>query len=201
MDSSLPFAKLPLDPFLAGLAREVARIAEEAEALCRELTPEQLAWRPSRNGWGVAECFTHLVQAADLFHPRFASAIDRTRAAGAIRRGAWNGSRLGRLFRTLSGARVRIPIPAPPLLRIRGPIPDAYRRFIDREQDFLGLLQRADGLDLGYSTTGSPISRRLRIPLGDGLAILAGHARRHLEQARRVTLNRDFPKRGDAGPR
>ncbi|HXU32668.1 MAG TPA: DinB family protein [Thermoanaerobaculia bacterium] len=195
MPSSAPAASLPLDSHLARLAAEVAEITAETEALCAGLSPAQLSWRPAPNRWGVADCFIHLAQAAEVFHPRFVSAIERTVAAGAKSRGAWKGTWTGRLFRAISGSKVRIPLPAPPALRVVADAPpDAHRRFLAREAELLEILHRADGLDLGFSTTGSPISRRLRIPLGDGLALVVGHARRHLEQARRVTLSPKFPR-------
>ena len=194
MPLSAPPASLPLDPHLARLAAETADISAETETLCAGLSSAQLAWRPAPNRWGVADCFIHLTQSADLFHPRFASAIERTLAAGAKSRGAWKGTWTGRLFRAISGSKVRIPLPAPPALRVTGAPPDAHRRFLAREVELLEILHRADGLDLGFSTTGSPISRRLRIPLGDGLALVVGHARRHLEQARRVTRAAQFPR-------
>ncbi|HEV7670149.1 MAG TPA: DinB family protein [Thermoanaerobaculia bacterium] len=184
----------PSDPHLAGLAREIGKITEETEVLCAGLSPAQLAWRPAPNRWGVADCFMHLAQSAEVFHPRFLSAIERTLAAGARSRGSWKGTWTGRLFRAISGSKVRIPLPAPPALRVADVPPDAHRIFLRRENELLEILRRADGLDLGFSTTGSPISRRLRIPLGDGLALVVGHARRHLEQARRVTQAPQFPR-------
>ncbi len=189
-----PSANLPHDAHLARLAAEVGKITSETETLCAGLSPAQLLWRPAPKRWGVAQCFMHLVQSADVFHPRFSSAIERTLAAGARSPGPWTGTWTGRFFRALSGARVRIPLPAPPALRMPDAPPDAHLVFLKRELDLLDLLRRADGLDLGFSTTGSPISRRLRIPLGDGLALVVGHGRRHLEQARRVTQEPKFPR-------
>lgn len=195
MPLSTPEARLPQDPHLALLATEVRNIMKETEALCDGLSPAQLLWRPAPNRWGVADCFRHLVQAADVFHPRFAAAIERTLTAGAKSRGAWKGSWTGRLFRAVSGSKVRIPVPAPPALRVVAAAPpEAPQVFLRREEELLEIVSRADGLDLGFATTGSPISRRLRIPLGDGLALVVGHARRHLEQARRVTRLADFPR-------
>ncbi len=191
---SSPPSDLPSDPHLARLAGEVARITADTEALCAGLTTAQLAWRPAPKRWGVADCFMHLAQSAEVFHPRFSSAIERTRAAGARSRGSWTGTWTGRFFRLLTGPKVSIPLPAPPALRMPDSPPDAHRLFLEREVELLEILRRADGLDLGFSTTGSPVSRRLRIPLGDGLAMVVGHARRHLEQARRVTMNRGFPR-------
>lgn len=195
MPLSAPAARLPLDPHLARLAAEVVQITAETQALCAGLSPSQLAWRPAPNRWGVADCFIHLTQAAEVFHPRFVSAVERTLAAGARSRGPWKGSWTGRLFRAISGSKVRIPVPAPPALRVVSEAPpDAHRRFLAREAELLEILNRADGLDLGFATTGSPLSRRLRLPLGDGLALVVDHARRHLEQARRVTQAAEFPR-------
>ena len=190
-----PLPSLPLDSHLARLAAEVHEIMAEAEALCEGLSSAQLAWRPSPKKWGVADCFLHLAQTADVFHPRFVGAVERTLAAGAKSRGPFKGTWVGRLFRTVSGSKVRIPVPAPPALRVRTEAPaDAHRIFLRREAELLEIFDRADGLDLEFATTGSPISRRLRLRLGDGLALVVGHARRHLEQARRVTLRSDFPR-------
>ncbi len=193
MPTDPPSANLPFDPHLARLAKEVGKITVETEALCKGLSPAQLLWRPAPKRWGVADCFMHLAQSAEVFHPRFSSAIERTLAAGAKSRGPWKGTWTGRIFAALTGPRGRIPLPAPPALRMPDPPPDAHRLFLDREIELLEILRRADGIDLGYSTTGSPVSRRLRIPLGDGLSMVVGHAWRHIGQARRVTRQSEFP--------
>jgi hypothetical protein len=61
---------------------------------------------------------------------------------------------------------------------------------------FLAVLARAEreGLDLSKVRIASPFLRLLRLPVGAFLEALAGHAQRHLDQARWVTAHPGFPR-------
>lgn len=61
-----------------------------------------------------------------------------------------------------------------------------HLRELVREIHGYGALRSADGLDLARIKVTSPVTRLLRLSLGQWLAGLAGHQRRHLWQARQV---------------
>lgn len=185
------------DPLLVRLRAEANETVKQSRALVANLTPEQLSWRPGPRRWSIAHCFSHLVAIGELYHPRFQKAIERTRAAGAAPKGAprpFRPSWVGRVFLFLSGPS-RIPVPAPPRLR---PLAEADlagpTKFFAQQEELIALLEAADGLDLTHERVGSPVTRRVRLTLAEGLAMIVGHQRRHLEQARRVIATRGFPR-------
>ena len=182
------------DPHLDRLHAEVRAVTAETEALCAGLSPAQLLWCPNPKSWSVAHCFAHLNTTADLYYERVGKGIERTRAAGAQRSGPWRPSLIGRIFLSFTGPRVRWRVPAPPRLMPAGGVTaDAAARFLVRQGELASLLSAADGIDLSFERIGSPLSRRLRLTVGDALTMLVGHERRHLEQARRVTATSGFP--------
>ncbi len=184
------------DPLLLRLRGDLDAITRETRALVADLSNPQLTWRPGARRWSVAHCFAHLVAIGEVYHPRFAKAIERTRAAGATRNGnlrPFRPSLVGRVFLFLSGPSP-IRVPAPPRLRplaeaeVEGPA-----KFLAQQAELLTILEAADGLDLTRERVGSPVTRRLRLTLGEGLSMIVGHQRRHLEQARRVVEDAKFP--------
>jgi hypothetical protein len=66
-------------------------------------------------------------------------------------------------------------------------------RFLACQALLLAAIEGADGLDLNRVRVTTPISRVLRISLGEALALATGHTRRHLDQARRVRAHPRFP--------
>ncbi len=77
-----------------------------------------------------------------------------------------------------------------------GVLPDGEnirRAFRDAGDRWQRCLRRADGLDLVRVKVASPVSPLLRLDLGGALAVQVAHERRHLEQARQVTLEQGFP--------
>ena len=86
----------------------------------------------------------------------------------------------------------------PPRNRLRAPrlyqprpwanptIGEAVQEFAALQDDFIAIVQAADGLDLARIKIASPITRLLRLSLGQWLNGLSGHQRRHIWQAAQV---------------
>ena len=55
-------------------------------------------------------------------------------------------------------------------------------------------MESAKGIDLRRNKVTSPVSKLIRINLGDALLILVVHSQRHLQQIARVRAHPDFPK-------
>jgi hypothetical protein len=68
--------------------------------------------------------------------------------------------------------------------------------FRARLRDTALLLERARRLEWNRIRLASPISRLVRLNLGDCFAINAAHARRHLGQIERIRNRPEFPAIG-----
>ena len=122
--------------------------------------------------------------------------IERARARG-MRRGAeepiaksFIGRRLIAAMRPGSSVRAR----APKVFRPEDkPPPKSWRHFLAGQATTAGLLRDAGGLPLNRLHVASPITRLLRLRLGESLVLLVVHQQRHLLQAPRVREDPHFP--------
>ncbi len=186
--------KLALIEELRDYCEQIENIQEDAQELTAPLDDSQFNWRPSLKQWSISECLAHLNIAAGLDLPLIAAEIERGRAAGLTGQGPF---RYGFFSRWFVGF-----MDAPPKFRVSAP--KAYRppagllkhkvvpEFLSIHQRMLELLIQANGLDLARIKVASPAGP-VKFGLGQRLALLAAHDRRHLWQAWQVRKNRAFP--------
>ena len=76
------------------------------------------------------------------------------------------------------------------------PRPDVFEEFRARQRDTALLLERARALEWSRLHLAAPISRLIRLNLGDCFTIVVAHARRHLGQIERIRGQAGFPAIG-----
>ena len=186
----------PLTDELAGyrdVFRENRAVATE---LCLSLTVPAFNWRPAGGGWSVAECLEHLNISGQLFGEAILLAAARGRAAAVTGSGPFTYGFVTRVVlkgvHPESKTRYRAPkrfVPRP----ITDYDPDrSLGAFALTGERWERCLTAANGLDLARIKVPSPALKLMRFNLGGLLAIQTMHERRHLEQARRVTLQDGF---------
>lgn len=189
---------MPDCPFLAQCAERVEAASSEFEALVGGMTREQAVWRPDPARWSVVECIDHVNRTAELYFRGMGPAIERARARGIEGAAPYrHGTVLGRLVlrvlepgagRTFSAPRIFRParrsfdLPA---------VSDDFRRVVGT---LLGLIEDADGLDLGRVRFANPAIPLLKVNLAEAFEIHSLHIPRHLAQARAVTRSPGYPE-------
>jgi hypothetical protein len=186
-------------PFRSLLA-QVEATARQARELDARLSDRQLVWTPPEGGWGIGQCFEHLIVVADGYDEKLTPRLEEARASlGSPSLVGYRPTWIGRLFvngvkpanpRRFKAPRVFAPPPEPR--------PNVVEVFCERQERLGKLLEQARGVDLSAYTITSPASRLLRFNLGDALLLLVYHAERHLNQATRVTEHPEFPAAADA---
>jgi hypothetical protein len=193
-NGGMPGAAPPADPHLARLWEIAREVVSGTERLTAGLSETQLKWRPAPERWSVAQCFAHLVATGEAYYPRVQGAVEAARAKGIARRRPFRPSWFGARFIAAAGPEVKVKIRAFRVFRpADDPPADSPRRFLAQQQILFRLLADADGLDLERPKVSSPVSRLLRLSLGEALTMLAVHEQRHLLQAERVTREPGFP--------
>lgn len=162
------------------------------ESLVRPLSDAQLRWRPPDGGWSIAEVLEHLCIAYDAYIPLLRESIDSPNARRADEDAPWSATLAGgMLVRSFASDRR---LPAPKIFRPGPePRPDVLDEFLARERELGERLTSARTVDLRGVKMSSPVSRLVRINVGDALGILVQHARRHLGQMVRVRARVGFP--------
>ena len=181
------FAEYRVNSTLAGYAREFSAVRESIEALVAGLSEADLRWRPREGRWSVVECLDHLNNGWKLL-PKLDRKIAEARTAGLLETGPFHRTWFGRAYIRAVEPPVRLRVPAPRRYRprINPPPAEVVPLILGLQDEFVLRVRAADGLDVGAIRMSSPITRHLKMTLGEWFAFLAGHERRHLWQAANV---------------
>lgn len=176
---------------------EVAWIDAEVRRLTEGRPEDQLRWNPSDGCWSISQVFDHLTAANGSYFGPVRGAIDRAQALGKVRRAQrWKPSFFGAmLVRSLQPSTTR-GLPSPKMWRPgSSQRPGAVQAFLATQTTLAELLREARGIDLLETRLSSPVSRFIRLNLGDAFKVLTVHSRRHLGQVERILARDAFPHR------
>lgn len=176
------------DDFAARLLANLEVVRAGTHHLLDALDEEQLIWQPSVSRWSVAQCFDHLRRFDAAYVHRIRPVVDAAPEAEADR--GYRATIAGRLLllSLAPGRRLRMPAPRymrPPELT-PGQGAAALRAFLEHQEEVSELVHRSGRRDITRVTFGWPAMGLIRLGVGDGLAIVARHELRHLEQATEV---------------
>jgi len=188
-----------LSPLLEGCLEQLSAIRRDAAALTEGLSAAQLAWRPAPGRWSVAEAVAHLNLAGRPYLDAVAHALADARTRGLADRGDWRPTLVGGLMTWSFEPPPRIRMPAPRIFRAAegAPPPDGARELETWRRLHLEMEERireAAGLDLRRARVVSPVTRWVRMNVGDAFAMLLAHERRHLWQIGRIKESAGFPR-------
>jgi hypothetical protein len=185
-----------LAPELDVFRQQFEQLADEAGALVHALTDEQFNWRSAPERWSIGQCLEHLNVTARVYLPKLDEGIAEAIRRGLYGEGPFKYNWFGRMFvrsqepttrMKYKTAKVFQPSPSRPKQETVAAFRAYQVQFVDR-------LRQANGLDLARARVKSPAINLLRMPLGSGFALMVAHERRHLQQARNVFADPEFPR-------
>lgn len=184
---------------LAKLAKETQEMLDFANEL-KQLTPEQLNWKPSPKKWSVAECLGHLNIFAKHYLDRAEKAMTEAKplatAPQQFKSGYW-GEKLTTTMKPLPDGQIPSPMGTmgkfDPAKKERVNA-ETLNTFIQYHQLMLELINKADKYDLQAIRITSTLGPIIRFKLGDTFRFMVAHDQRHLLQAQRVMSTVGFPK-------
>jgi hypothetical protein len=172
--------------------RRAEKVALHARQIGEPLTREQLLWRPAKRRWSAGECFEHLTIIGTLYNERIRKALSE--ATGPVEGipPAWRATIGGRFLikGVTSRRRLKTAKVFTPSITVRDNVVEEFLRV---QSELSQLMLAADGYDLNQIRITSPVTRLIRMNLGDSFMVLTLHSQRHLDQADRVTATADFP--------
>ncbi|HEU4557709.1 MAG TPA: DinB family protein [Longimicrobium sp.] len=187
-----------LPTLLQGFLDQLAFIRRETAELTDGISAAQFNWVPAPGRWSVGQVVNHLALADASYVERIAGVLADGRARGLRDRGDYKPSLLG-------GMMVRSMEP-PPRKRFKAPKiwqPADFKVALDPAGELArldglhgrieALIREAAGLDLRRIRLSSPVSSLIRMNVGDALALILSHERRHLYQLRKVTEEAGYP--------
>jgi hypothetical protein len=139
--------------------------------------------QPPAGGWTIAQIFEHM-RIADSSYVDGCLPKAIAKAQGKAKK-PWKPSLFGGWLRRAL-ANFQKPLPAPKIYRVAGvPRGDVVEAWLAGVRKLRALIESADRLDLN-TRLSSPVSKLIRISLGDALAIPVVHSHRHLGQVERT---------------
>jgi len=182
---------------LVRFGRELDAVRRQADALTRDLSPEQAAWSPGPGRWSTLQVIAHLRTTNDLYLEAIRRSIEAARAAGHTGADSYRPGWLGGwMIRTMEPP-VRRRFKSPGVFAPReADLPEwtselaAYRATHALLEE---RLRAADGIKLNRARVASPVNKLIRVSLGDAVAVILAHERRHLWQLRGIRSDPEFP--------
>ncbi|HSL19956.1 MAG TPA: DinB family protein [Vicinamibacterales bacterium] len=179
------------------LMTELSRIDDQVRNMVAPLSDAQGNWRPEGGrGWSVTQNLQHLAKTNVLYTDCMRAGLRRTgttRPAGNVDLRSIPG-RWGRWFIGVMEPPPRFRVKTRPIVQPAPalPVQQALAEFVGSQDAVRAFAREVSEQDLG-ATFRSPFGP-LRFRIGTGLLVLAAHDRRHVWQARQVTLAEGFPR-------
>jgi len=181
---------------IKGCIKSTQENIERAKKSFSHLSDIQLNWKPHPEAWSVGECLSHLVNSNNLYLNKFHTILN-TYPSGNERDFPYKQSFMGKLIAigvdpsNLKKAKT-FKVFFPDKSDVRKNIIDEYVRSSEKLIELVGKMQH---LDLKKIKLSSPVNILIRLNLGDSLIIIPKHDERHLNQAKRVMSQKEFPTR------
>ena len=153
--------------------------------LARPCTPDQLAQRAGPTRWSGGEVIEHLCVSDELYERPLLALVAGARPDAAAPLRPWTPTLAGRLLAHLLGN--PRPLKAPRKFQ-PGPTQrnGVVESFLQKQDAFVALMDRAEGLDWRRLKMASPALSNIRLNHGDVFAIHVVHVERHAHQLERA---------------
>jgi DinB superfamily len=182
---------------LAAVRAGLDDVARDAEVTFGGLDRRQLNWRPDATRWSVAQCFEHLITANRLIFQAADEALAGTQPRTIWQRLPVLPGLFGRMLITSQAPTAARKYTASPKAQpsTSDIAADIIRRFVDQHRDAVAQAARLDERSASGTIMTSPFIRVITYSVLDAWRLVLAHDRRHVEQARRVTVAPGFPGR------
>ncbi len=166
-------------------------IRVDARALLGGLSDEQLNWRSSPGRWSIAQCLEHLLTVHHLIEPKLRVAVHTAPPSDKPYRPGF----LARLIIGSSEPPASVPMKSPKIYvpPVAATLTDLRPAVDAMQRELVGLAEATEGVNRSRPKIASPVTKIVRLGLGEWFDFLAAHERRHLWQARQVRQHPDFP--------
>ncbi|HEX8247475.1 MAG TPA: DinB family protein [Pyrinomonadaceae bacterium] len=174
---------------------ELEKISADTQARFGSLSPEQINWRPSAEGWSVGQCFEHLIKTNKLFDDELEKI-----AAGNRKNSFWEswspltsfGGKF--LIKSLKSDERKFKAPTQKIVPPSEIDGDIIEQFAGHQREVIEKIRRTENADWRKTVITSPFMKLMTYSFDDGLQVIVEHEKRHFRQAERVLQADGFPK-------
>jgi hypothetical protein len=170
--------------------------AADVESVFGSLSPTQLNWKPAADQWSIAQCLDHLLSTSQPY----LRVIEEVRN-GTRKQTLWQsmpilpglfGKLLINAVSPTTARKLKAPAKFQPAASNLDP--DIVRTFVDAQKRLAQQMTTVEKFELNRIVISSPVASFVTYSLLDAYKVLANHAERHIQQAKRVLNSSEFPK-------
>lgn len=162
-----------------------------------QLTSAQLNWRKTPDSWSIGQCFHHLISSNEKYFP----VLERI-ASGRFKPSFWEkhspfSKKIGKSMIRNLGITVQNKYKAPKIFLPSSGLISAsiIDDFLQHQDRLRGILHEISKTAYHHVVITSPVADLITLPLPDAIEVILNHELRHIEQAKRLLTDPQFPKR------
>jgi hypothetical protein len=174
---------------------EAPLLIDTANKQFNRLSESQINWKPSEEKWSIGECIEHLVVTHKLYNSKIRKLqpLFEDSGEGSFKfKHTFSGRMILKYIDPNSTTRTKtFKIFKPSTRQINTNI---IRSFCEEVETMISFTGKLHGVDLKKLKISSPLTKLLKMNVGDALLINLYHDRRHLNQAKMILNEPKFPK-------
>ncbi|GMR25725.1 MAG: hypothetical protein BMS9Abin39_1047 [Ignavibacteria bacterium] len=183
------------EELLQQFLKEAPNLIDSCTKQFGELTETQINWKPSERKWSIGECLAHLVVTHKLYNTKISklqTKFKQSVGGSSMFKHTFFGRMILKYVDPDSKKRSKtFKIFKPEARKIDTNI---INSFCEEVETMISFAEKLNGADLTKLKFSSPATNLLKMNLGDALLINLYHDKRHLNQAKKVLNESDFPK-------
>jgi hypothetical protein len=159
------------------------------------LSESQIYWKPSEEKWSIGECIDHLVVTHKLYNSKIKDLqplIENSGRSSFKFKHSFSGRMILKYVDPNSTIRIKTFKIFKPSKRQKQT--NIVRFFCEEVEAMISFAGKLQGVDLTKLKIRSPLTRLLKMNVGDVLLINLYHDKRHLNQAKKILDETKFPK-------
>jgi len=183
------------DELLQKFLSEAPLLIDTANKQFNDLSETQINWKPSEEKWSIGECIDHLVVTHKLYNSKIKEVqpLIKDCGDGSFKfKHTFSGRTILKYVDPNSTTRTKtFKLFKPSMRQIDT---DFIRSFCEEVETMISFAEKLRGVDLTKLKISSPVTKLLRMNVGDALLINLYHDKRHLNQAEKIINEFKFPR-------
>ncbi len=176
-------------PSVEEYTRQIEEIKTYAQNLVKDIGDADFNKQPQTGGWSVGECFEHMNILGRGYVKRLQKAVADGRKKGLTGSGKFKYGFFARKFISSMEPPYKLKLKTTKAMQTKDKNLSKEKvlaDFLKIQDELLGILRDAQGLDFKKIKAPSMFFRFLKFNVGEWLASMASHERRHLWQAANI---------------
>lgn len=179
---------------ILAITTELNRISDDVRDAFGPMTTKQLNWKPSADGWSIAQCVDHLIRSNEMFYPVMDRIASGEHRSSFLEKWSPLSGFFGRfLISSLKKDERKFKAPSTDIVPPSEIGEGIIEKFASHQVDLISRITKTNVADWQKTVVTSPFMKIMTYRLSDGYTAMADHEKRHLRQAKRVTIVAGFP--------